>query len=798
MPPPRQRAKTALILEVSAAGTPDFSAFDDPTRLDIGHPVVSVSLVQNIRQATTCPSNWGSFSTTMNESSQASIQRGSDNQSPCDQTALKALIAVARHLGLDWSLPRLLHIYGQVREPSCEQLARAARTEGLKAHAHQVDWDRLQSFRKLTPFLARRDDGGYVVILQTGVEPPPGAIAEAGPHVVMFDPGAPKANLRPTPREDFLRHWTGEIILLKRAYKLSDTDHRFALGWFVPEFWRQRALLRNVVIAALAMHVLALAVPIFFQIVIDRVLVYLNVSTLVVISIGVVIAITFNAILNWLRGYFVLRTASRIDIRLAQTTFRHLVRLPIAYFEASMAGVITKHMQQGSQIREFLTGRLLMTLLDLPALVIFLPLMAWYSVRLTLVIVGVTLLLASVIAAMIGPYRRRLRKLYQAEAQRQSLLVETVHGIRTVKSLNLEPRREESWDNAAADTVRTYLQVGNISLAANTFSQYIEQLMTIVIVVIGAFLVFDHSLTVGGLVAFNMLSSRVISPVLQLIGLMNNYQEVLMSVEMLGEIMNRPIENSTQRGLTPILRGEIEIDRVTFRYPNTDHPALREFSAKIAAGSMVGIVGRSGSGKTTLSALCQGLYYASEGAIRIDGHDIRDIDINFLRSQEGVVPQEPFLFRGSIKDNIRMGMPRASLEDVVAAARMAGADEFIQELPQRYDTVLEESAVNLSGGQKQRLSIARALLRKPRIIIFDEATSALDPDSEAIIVRNLAQISEGRTTIVISHRLQTIRNADTIIVIEKGTVDGIGTHSQLLTDNQIYRQLWSQQMAKPS
>jgi len=729
------------------------------------------------------------------DSDKPQAETAAPNAADCAQTGLKGLAAVARHLELDWSLPRLLHLHGQGGEPDAEQLARVARAEGLHAAVHTVDFARLQHFRKLTPFLAHLTNGAYVVVLQTLVTEPSGADAKGGQMVVLFNPRAPEANLFPIPRAEFEQYWTGEIILLKRPYKLSDTDRKFGLGWFVPEFWRQRALLRNVVIAAVAMHLLALAVPIFFQIVIDRVLVYLSISTLVVIAIGVCLAIFFDAILNWLRGYFVLRTASRIDIRVAKTTFSHLMQLPISFFEASLAGVVTKHMQQGSQIREFLTGRLLMTLLDLPALVIFLPLMAWYSGWLTAVVMGVTLLLAGVIAAMIGPYRRRLRKLYRAEAQRQSLLVESIHGMRTVKSLNLEARRQESWENAAADAVRNYVQVGKISLAANTFSQFIERALTIAIVVVGAFLVFAHKLTVGELVAFNMLSSRVISPVLQLIGLLNNYQEVLMSVEMLGEIMNRPTE-ATRRGLTPTLRGDIELDKVTFRYPNTDRPALRDFSVRIPAGGMIGIVGRSGSGKTTLSALLQGLYYPSEGAIRIDGHDIRDIDLAFLRGQSGVVPQEPFLFRGSIRDNIRMGQPTATFEDVVLAARQAGADEFVQQLPQRYDTVLEEGAVNLSGGQKQRISIARALLRAPRIIIFDEATSALDPESEAVVVRNLAQIARGRTTIVISHRLQTIRNADTILVLDEGCLMDSGPHDQLLHRNPIYRQLWAQQMAR--
>ena len=720
---------------------------------------------------------------------------GASGADACEQTGIKALGAVARHMGLDWSVLRQVHVYGKEREPDATELVRIAQSEGLKASVHRTDWSRLGRFQKLAPFLVRLNNGNYFVVIKAGAT---AETAEGGEQIILFNPRMPEAGLFAISRAEFVSHWTGEIVLLKRVYRLDDTNRRFGLSWFVPEIWRQRALLRNVAIAALAMHLLALAVPIFFQIVIDRVLIYLSISTLVVVSIGVGLAILFDATFNWLRGYFVLRTASRIDIRLSRTTFRHLMGLPISFFDSARAGVVTKHMQQGTKIREFLTGKLLSTILDFPALFIFLPLMAWYSVTLTVVVMLVTLLLGGVIAVMLGPYRRRLRKLYQAEAQRQTLLVESIHGMRTVKSLNLEPRREEAWDNAAAEAVRTYVQVGKISLAANTFSQFIEKALTVTIVIVGAFLVFNGSLTVGGLVAFNMLSSRVISPVLQMIGLLNNYQETMMSVEMLGEVMNRPQENNGQRGLTPALSGDIVFDRVTFRYPGSEKPALRDVSLHIPAGSMIGIVGRSGSGKTTLSALLQGLHYASEGAIRIDGHNIRDIDLSYLRGQSGVVPQEPFLFRGSVKDNIRMGMPTAGFEDVVRAARQAGADEFIQDLPQRYDTELEESAVNLSGGQKQRLSIARALLRRPRIIIFDEATSALDPESEAVVVRSLKQIAEGRTTIVISHRLQTIRDADMILVIDAGTVNDSGTHAQLLERNFVYRQLWQQQHARPA
>ncbi len=709
------------------------------------------------------------------------------------QSGLRALASVARHMGLDWSLARLIHLYAKDKEPDAQELVRIARAEGMKAARHKANWKELSASQKLAPFMVRLNTGAWFVAVKVG----DAARREGEPEqVVLFNPLVPEANLFAVPKDKFLSYWSGEVILLKRVYKSGEKPNRFGLSWFGPEFWRQRVLLTNIIGAALAMHVLALAVPIFFQIVIDRVLIYLSISTLVVIGVGVVSAILFNSAFNWLRGYFILRVASRIDIRLAQTTFRHLMRLPISFFDQARAGVVTKHMQQGQQIREFLTGRLLGTLLDLPALIVFLPLLLWYSVKLTLVVLGVTALLGLVIAAMLGPYRRRLRHLYQAEAQRQSLLVESVHGMRTIKSLNLEPRREEAWDNAAADAVNTYVQVGKISLAANTFSDFIEKALTVAIVVTGTFLVFDGALTVGGLVAFNMLSGRVISPVLQMIGLLNNYQEVLMSVEMLGEVMNRPTEESGHRGLTPAISGAIEFEKVTFRYPGTERPALRDISLKIPAGAMVGIVGRSGSGKTTFSALLQGLHQASEGAIRIDGHNIKDIDLAHLRAQNGVVPQEPFLFRGSVKDNIRMGEPTASFEDVVRAARMAGADEFIQQLPQRYDTELEEGAVNLSGGQKQRLSIARALLRQPRIIIFDEATSALDPESEAVVVRNLKEIAKGRTAIVISHRLATIRDSDAIIVFDNGSINDVGRHDELLARNFVYHQLWTQQQAK--
>jgi ATP-binding cassette subfamily B protein len=455
-------------------------------------------------------------------------------------------------------------------------------------------------------------------------------------------------------------------------------------------------------------------------------------------------------------------------------------------------------MQQATQIREFLTGRLLTTFLDLPVLIIFLPILFLYSTKLALLVLGACMVLAAVVALLIGPFRTRLRRLYRAEAERQSLLVETIHGARTVKSLSLEPRRQQAWEDAAASAVRTYIEVRKISLAAETISQFVEKLLTVLIIVFGTFEVFNKEMTVGQLVAFNMLAGRVIGPILQLVALTHYVQEALMSVKMLGEVMNRPMERNLASGLTSPIKGEITLEKLSFRYPSMQRPVLDRVSLTIPAGSMVGIVGRSGSGKTTLSSLLQGLHFADEGFLRIDGQNIRDFDLSYLRGQIGVVPQDPFLFRGTVRDNIRISRPTASFEEITEAARLAGAGPFIEELPQGYDTVLDENGTNLSGGQKQRLSIARALLRRPPILILDESTSALDPESEAVVVRNLASIAGGRTTIIISHRLQTIRAANFILVMDEGKIVDNGNHEQLLARNLLYRQLWSQQMGRVS
>jgi subfamily B ATP-binding cassette protein HlyB/CyaB len=703
-------------------------------------------------------------------------------------TALQCFVAVARHHGVDLSVERLVHDYAiGDGEDSATRLLTVARESGFKARSVSLSWHDLSLLGEAYPFLARLDNGNTVIVVGFQRE-------TNGGEVAVLDPLADRPGFILLDETAFCSQWSGAAVFLKRIHRLADEGQPFGFRWFIPEFLRQRRLFRDILVAALTLQVLALAIPIFIQIVLDKVLVHQAYTTLYVLTAGIFAAILFDTVFTFLERYLLLFASNKIDIRVATRTFGHLLSLPIDFFERSSAGVLVKHMQQAEKIREFLTGRLFLTLLDATALLVVVPVLFLYSARLAFIVLGFAGLIALVIAVLVGPFRRRLRELYEAEGQRQALLVETIHGMETVKALAIEPRRRRSWDARCAQAVTSHFRVGKISASAQAVTGLFEKLMIVAVIGIGATAVFDGALTLGALIAFQMLASRVTGPLAKIVALVHEYQEAALSVRMLGQVMNRaPERATTSRGLQPAFAGRIEFDGVTFRYAEATAPALEKVSFAIPAGSVFGIVGRSGSGKTTLMRLVRGMYPAQWGAIRVDGHDIRELDLVHLRSSLGVVLQENFLFRGTITENIGATKSGASFEEIVAAAGIAGADEFIQTLPQGYETLLEENGANLSGGQKQRIAIARALLSQPRILILDEAMSALDPETEAVIQRNLSKIAEGRTVLIVSHRLSALVNADAILVLDRGKVVDLGRHSDLVARCLTYRQLWNQQ-----
>jgi subfamily B ATP-binding cassette protein HlyB/CyaB len=700
------------------------------------------------------------------------------------ETALQCFVGAARYRGVDLSVDRIKHDYALKPDDDIEKLLLTiARRNGMRARSLRLTWEDLAHLDDAFPVIARLANGNSVILL--GVR---------DQTVGVLDPLADRPAMIRLDQEKFCENWRGEVLLIQRNYALTDESRPFGFSWFIPEIVRNGATFRDIAIAALMLQLLALSLPLFIQITVDKVLVHQSYTTLYVLVAGVGAAVVFDAIFNFLRRILLVYASARIDMRTSVRSFERLLSLPINFFERIAAGVITKHMQQVEKIREFLTGRLFLTLLDATSLLFVVPLLFLYSGRLAVLVLCFSGLSACIIAALVPIYRRRLRALYEAEGQRQAFLVETVHGMETVKALATEPLRRRDWDIRCAQAADTNFHVGRISTSAQAVIGMLEKLLTVAVIGFGATLVFDGQMTVGALVAFNMLSNRVTGPLGQIVSLVQGYQEAGLSVRMLGEIMNRPPErNPKARGLRPKIDGRVDFEHVTFRYTESGPPALDDISLTVEAGSVYGIVGRSGSGKTTLTRLIRSMYPTQLGSIRIDGYDIREIDLPYLRSQVGVVLQQCFLFRGTVRENIAATKPSASLEEIVLAASVAGADEFIKQLPQGYDTFLEEGGTNLSGGQQQRLSIARALLRQPPILVFDEATSALDPESEAIVQANLARIAEGRTVIIVSHRLSSLVRADAIVVLDRGRIVDYGNHSALLSRCTTYRHLWNQQ-----
>ena len=701
-------------------------------------------------------------------------------------TALRCLFLVARHHGVEVTPEKLAatdpaNTLASVRSVMKEV---GIRTTVLL----QRSWQDLITLGTAYPAIAINRDGGWMIIV--------GAVPDGSGEIcpAILDPKNEGAGVVPITRDRLDEIWDGTLILCKVTRTDIGKPPPFGFRWFLPEIMRNARFMRDVAIAAMTSNMLSYATPLLYQMIIDKVINHRAYQTLYAILLLFGVTILFDGVFSYVRQYLMLFTSNRIDATLGSRTFRHLLALPVQFFEANPTGVLTRHMQQTERIRGFLTGRLFQTLLDCAALPLLLVLLSLYSGKLTLVVFAFSLAMAAVIGLLLPTFRVQLLKLYQAEGSRQAHLVETIHGMSTVKSLALEGPRQQAWDDKVAAAVRRHRTVGSIGILAGVSTNMLEKLMQVTVMGLGAVSVFDGSLTLGSLIAFTMLSGRVTGPLVQIVGLVNEYQDTALSVRMLGTVMDHPPERDpSQHGLRPRISGQVEFDRVTFRYNPTAAPALDRVSFKIEEGQIIGVVGRSGSGKTTVTRLIQSIHTAQEGLVRFDGVDIRHIDLPHLRRSMGVVLQESFLFRGTIRDNIASAKPDASLAEVMHAAQLAGAAEFIDRLPHSYDTPVEESATNFSGGQRQRLSIARALLLRPRLLIFDEATSALDPESETIIQTNLKEIGRDRTMIVVSHRLSSLVQSDSILVFEQGRLLDFAPHTTLLGRCEIYRHLWDQQ-----
>ena len=654
-------------------------------------------------------------------------------------------------------------------------LVRAARSLGVKARAVKVKPSRLE--KAALPAIAEAQDGSYFVLAR---------VAES--KALVHRPGQRPETISLAELE---KRWTRRVIFLTRRAQLAGEERRFDFTWFIPAIYKYRRLFAEVLTASFFLQLFGLVSPLFFQVVIDKVLVHRGLTTLDVLIIGLIAIAVFEVILGGLRTYIFSHTSSRIDVELGSRLFRHLLSLPIAYFEARQVGQTVARVRELENIRSFLTGQALTVVLDLLFTVVFFAVMYHFSPTLTYIVLGSIPFYLLLSIAITGPLRHRIEERFQRGAANQAFLVESVSGVETLKSMAVEPQMRQRWEEQLAAYVRASFRTITLGTVGSQGVRLISKVVTALVLWVGAHAVIDGDLTVGQLVAFNMLAGQVNQPILRLAQLWQDFQQFRISLKKLGDVLNAPAEpaQGPGRATPPAIQGKITFDHVTFRYRSDGPEVLKDLSFEVQPGQVIGIVGRSGSGKSTLTKLVQRLYVPERGRVLIDGVDLAMIDPAWLRRQVGVVLQENVLFNRSVRDNIALADPSMSMERVVAAAKLAGAHDFVLELPQGYDSELGERGANLSGGQRQRLAIARALVTNPRILIFDEATSALDYESERIVQDNMRDICKGRTVLVVAHRLSTVRGANRILTVEEGRIVEDGSHEDLLKSGGRYAML---------
>jgi len=680
---------------------------------------------------------------------------------------LRGLVLLAQFHGIAADEAQLRHQSGTGAARFSEtELLLAARRLGLKAKVLEVPAARMA--HQALPALALRRDGESFLIAKV-----------AQGRVLIQDPATGRTTI--LGEDEFALRYEGRLLLAASRASLVAELARFDFTWFIPAVVKYRKLLGEVLLVSLFLQLFALVTPLFFQVVMDKVLVHHAMTTLTVITVGLIVITVFNAVMSGLRTFVFAHTTSRIDVELGARLFRHILALPLAYFEARRVGDTVARVRELENIRNFLTGQTLTSVLDLLFTFVFLAVMFFYSGWLTLIVM-LSLPVYAIWSAMITPVlRRRLNEKFARSADNQSFLVETVSGIGTVKAMAVAPRMTRTWDNQLAGYVSASFRVTRLANIGQQGVQLLQKLVGVAILFFGARQVIDGSLSVGQLIAFNMLAGQVASPIVRLAQLWQDFQQVGISVARLGDILNTRTEpGDSSRMALPSIQGRISFENIGFRYRPDTAEVLAGIDLDIRPGEVIGIVGRSGSGKSTLTKLVQRLYVPERGRVLVDGHDLALVDPEWLRRQLGVVLQENFLFNRSVRENIALADPGMPMERVIEAARLAGAHDFIVDLPQGYDTVVGEHGASLSGGQRQRVAIARALVADPRILIFDEATSALDYESERAVMDNMRAICRGRTVLIIAHRLSTVRQADRIVVIDKGKVVESGPPDRLL------------------
>jgi len=703
------------------------------------------------------------------------------------QTRLEAAIKVAQYHGVDGDA-RALRFDAAGAAPTSASLVEWFRQHGLWARGVRLTFRQLMKIDSVAPILLLFADGGAALVVGRDYE-----------HDVLLlrDPMA-EDSTPPLPIDELRLQsvWDGAAVLVRTARDSGNAEEPFDLALLTRLVWGEKTILRDVAIGSVTISILSVLPVLMIMTTLGTVVTYQSANTLTLIVIVLLIALAFEMLITWSRRMLLVILANRLDTRMNIAIFDRLMTLPLDFFEQHQAGELSYKISKIYRVREFLTGRMMTTFIDVFMVLLLLPVLFYMNAWLALTVLVAAGGLMLVIAAFLGPLAEMTNKLVQAESDKGSTLVESIYGIRTTKSLGLEGSRSTEWDERVAKVGELNLQLGRLSSWPMILVMPFEKYTQAGVLAFGAYLAIgsNNPLSIGGLIGFMMLGGRVAGPLVNLARLLQDVQEAREALSQVGGVLNRPTEKrALTHGLRPEFKGAISFEEVTFSYEGTKIPALDGIRFSIPAGTMLGVVGRSGSGKSTITRLLMGINRNYSGTVKIDGMDLREVNLRHLRQSFGVVLQENFLFRATVKDNILAGRPGLTLSDAVQAARLAGAEEFIEQLPHGYETWIQEGSPNLSGGQRQRLAIARALITDPKLMILDEATSALDPESEALINANLHRMARGHTMVIVSHRLSSLVDCDQILVLDHGKVIDVGPHRELVERCSVYRHLWLQQ-----
>lgn len=698
------------------------------------------------------------------------------------QTGLLVFDIIAKINRVDIDLRKIQKEYAVTNEElSEEELVRIIKNNDFKVKIkYNCDINKFVS-KYPVPAIMLKKDGSYAVLLKVNPK-------EEKALIFGTDSKIPEE----LTYEEIKALCGYNFIIL--SHKFFNSQIKFGFKWFFQEIMTYKLVITEVLIGSFIVQLFGLVTPLFTQVILDKVIVHRTITTLNVLAFAFVAVCVFELFLNLSRKYIFTHTVSKIDSKLGAKLFRHLFALPFPYFESRKVGNIIARVRELDQIRDFITNKSVTVIIDVFFSFVFVVMMLFYSLKLTLIVIGFVGMIAALYLLVTPELRRRLENKFQMGAQSNSYLVESVTGIQTVKSLAIEGPMQRHWEDYLGNYVKSGFQLSNMSNSSSAIAATLQRLMTIAILYAGVKLVIENKLTIGQLIAFQMFSNQFTGPILRLVNLWNELQQALLGIDRLGDILNNPIELHSPKAITlSKINGNIKFDNVSFKYNIATPNVLENFSIEIKAGTKVGLIGKSGSGKSTITKLIQRLYLINEGAVYIDGIDIRHMNPYWLRQNIGVVLQESYLFSGTIRDNIAMPMQSAPIEAIIQAAKIAGADEFISQLPEGYETMVGERGSTLSGGQRQRIAIARALISNPKILIFDEATSALDYESERVITDNLEKITQNRTTFIIAHRLSTVQKCDIIVALDRGKIVETGTHEELLAKKGYYYSLYSAQ-----